>query len=256
MPILKTKPVDIPAMASQLPRGMQWPAAALGSLAGDMFGGSTSDVAAFGPTPMMAGAADKGGGAIRELLGIIRDFKRNPADEALASKVTSQKVFHRTPINIPEGVELPPDFGPNYTGRPTPLVDKYVAQQTSMAQQADNFMPRRQGANIGMTGSGKMIRNHVAPAVQGLEDLDWVKSVSDPSQKASKPFSKPLSGRWNSFGSQSEDRSGTKLSTDAVSQIKAKLAAGDDIHKIASDHGVSPKTIQGIKAGATWNRVK
>lgn len=53
----------------------------------------------------------------------------DPIRTALGTKATGYMVPHRAPINIPKGFELPQEFGPHYTSRPQPLIDKYVSQR-------------------------------------------------------------------------------------------------------------------------------
>lgn len=72
-------------------------------------------------------------GALKELLKIIKDYSTDmdPLRSALTQRATPAKVYHRSPINVPEGFELPKEFGPNFTARPKSMIDAFVAQKAA-----------------------------------------------------------------------------------------------------------------------------
>ncbi len=64
-----------------------------------------------------------------EIDALIAEHQLDPMQAALAGRVTPTKVFHRTPINAPEGFEFKEGFGPNYTPRSQVMNDRFVAQK-------------------------------------------------------------------------------------------------------------------------------
>lgn len=74
-----------------------------------------------------------GRGALKEALKIIKDYSTDmdPLKAALTQRATPAKVYHRAPINIPKGFELPKEFGPNYTPRSKSMIDTFVAQRAA-----------------------------------------------------------------------------------------------------------------------------
>ena len=91
-------------------------------------------VKAAGMGAIPSGVSELSGrGALKEALKIIKDYSTDmdPLKAALTQRATPAKVYHRAPINIPKGFELPKEFGPNYTPRPQSMIDTFVAQRTA-----------------------------------------------------------------------------------------------------------------------------
>ena len=91
-------------------------------------------VKAIGTGAAASGVSELSGrGALKEALKIIKDYSTDmdPLRSALTQRATPAKIYHRSPINIPEGFELPKEFGPNFTARPKSMIDTFVAQKSA-----------------------------------------------------------------------------------------------------------------------------
>src|SRR3990167_5128957 len=114
------KPFDAANAASMLPRPIQRPAGVALQIIKDYFGGD-DPASQVMPNVGTVGVSELSSrGALKEALKIIKDYSADidPLKIAILQRSTPEKVFHRSPINIPSGFELPKEFGPNYTTRP------------------------------------------------------------------------------------------------------------------------------------------
>lgn len=225
--IKKPSPIDIPNLASKLPRSIQKPAAILGSLGMDLFGGQEPDISQVAPTPLAA-ATVSGRGALKELLNIIKSYKKDPLEvltgEVIGHRATSGKI-----IRAPEGFSFGGHGSLAMRRDPKIYADRLEQRKVYGQFNRNGLDTRRLLKDQALFPD--MARQETAPAVAALEELQSYKPAAPVKEPA-----KPLPHR--KYGHE-HDRSDSlirvpfnKLNQETITNIQKLVGQGTRVTEV------------------------